>query len=367
MIKKLTALFAVLTAVCVLAIIPLAPFAMRDLANAIIPQYNQMKAVLPVEIFPLEDNITTLSLSAKGNYTVDTIYITHNETKEIIVKSNQLSQSQLTVNSSTQGDTISIFLVQNSEPFNILSMESPSDIWNELLQMSIGTAVIEISIPDGLILTDEKGEALLDLKNSVSFADSRPIFEADWNVKYLQREDSLPIETDTAPRQEPDFEDKVKSLRSDLLELVQTNARGGYSQLEFNMNLNDCHIRMEALLLEYAEQEGLINYDKYKDQPPEQQSSSSKTTGLSAKRNQEIPVDESVDEAEAKAVIRELSALYLSRLVTQAKLDLMPTESEAWEREALEQKISDDTRQIEAIEEKHTEFVAGLIATGLLF
>lgn len=363
MIKKFTVTFAVLTAVCVLAIIPLTPFAVRDLANTVIPRYNQLKSVQPLEVFPLDDNITTLSLSTHNITAVDTVHFTRSENKEIIVKSDQLSNSELIVESSVHENTISISFRMQHNGMDFFAAGSPGEIWDGLIRLGADNTNVEISVPDGLILVDQDGNDLLKATEPDSYIYRFYNVLVDRDVKYLCTEDIISPDNDISS-QKPDssFDARVKLLRDDLLQLVRTNAEGGYTQLEFNMNLNDCRIRMESLLLEYAQQKELINYNKDK----EQASSSKALTGISGKLGLQLsPVDDSVDEAEAKALIRELCRLYLSRLVVQAKLDYESTDAEP--KESLEQQIKDYTGQIKELEDNHTEFVTGLTATGLLF
>jgi len=366
MIKRLTVVFAVLAAVSVLAIIPLTPFAVRDLSNILIPRYNQLKSVQPVEVFPLDGSITTLSLSLEDTYRLNSIRITHSESGEIIVKSDQLSQSGLKVGSSVQGDTINISFHNEYAPLNFLSTDDSGEIWDNLIQMAVDDVNVELSIPDGLILVNGEGKNLLDQEGSKW----RHII-VDRDVQYFRVEDVINPDGDISS-QKPvsSFDARVKLLRNDLLQLVKNNAEGNYTQLEFNMNLNDCRIRLEALLLEYAKEQDLINYDKYK----EQETSSSKRTGIRATiGTPPAQVDTSVDEAEAKSIIRELSSLYLSRLVVQAKLDviIMNRQEDEYtfteEQEALEQQIEEYTAEIKEVEGGHTEFVTSLMATGLLF
>lgn len=363
MIKKLTVTFAVLTAVCVLAIIPLTPFAVRDLANTVIPRYNQLKSVQPIVVFPLDDNITTLSLSSRDITEASTVHLTRSENKEIIVKSDQLSNFNLAVESSVDGDTIHISFQKQPNGMDFFTTDSPGEIWDGLIRLGANATNVEISIPDGLILVDQDGNELLETGEPDEHIYRFYNLLVDRNVKYLPIGDVISPDKDFSSQiPGSSFEARVKLLRDDLLQLVRTNAEGGYTQLEFNMNLNDCRIRMEALLLEYAEQEDMINYDKYKDQ----KTSSKALTGISGKLGLQLsPVDNSVDEAEAKALIRELCRLYLSRLVVQAKLDVGNIDTE--QKESLEQQIEDYTSQIKGLEDNHTEFVTGLAATGLLF
>lgn len=364
MIKKLTIIFAVLTAVCVLAIIPLTPFAVRDLADMIVPRYNQLKSIQPIEVFPLDDSITTLSLDSM----VGRLRFTHNENREIVVKSSQLSKGDLSVESSVQGDTVGISLTMKYNSINLFSMmDSASDIWDSIIRLCADSTDVEISIPDGLILVDRDGRNLLDNNSQNGYRYNDYIVDRD--VQYFRVEDVIDAgDSMSSPKPVSSFDARVKLLRNDLLQLVRTNAEGDYTQLEFNMNLNDCRIRLESLLLEYAKDQGLINYDKYK----EQETASSKRIGLSARLNVP-PEDNSVDEAEAKAVIRDLSGLYLSRLVAQAKLDVIlqdrrDEDADYMEtKENLEQQIGEYTEQIKELEEKHLDFVTGLMATGLLF
>ena len=351
MLKKLAAVFAILSAVCVLAVIPLTPFAVRDLSNILIPRYNQLKSVQPLEVFPLDETITTLSLDV---YYLPSIRITHSDSREIVVKSDSLSSSKISVDANSQGNTIYISLQDWPQSLNIFTIDYDGDLWDSLIRLTLNTVNVEIAIPDGLILTDAEGNNLLD--------DQRyHPFQVDRNVQYFRVEDTV-YSNEGEPVQKPvaSFEARVKQLRNDLLQLVQDNAVNDSTQLEFNMNLNDCRIRMEALLLEYAKKNDLINYDKYKD------GSSSKRTGLAAIRNPQ-PKDTSVDEAEAKTAIRELSGLYLSRLVEQAKLDYGRRSLDEEDIQPIQQKIDEYTNQIKNLEESHPEFVAGLMATGLLF
>lgn len=364
MIKKITVVFAVLTAVCVLAIIPLTPFAVRDLANTIIPRYQQLKAVQPVEVFPLDDSITTLSLDSAAE-----VHITRSENREIIVKSSQLSQGDLSVESSVQGDTANMTLSIKYGSLNFLSLlDSPSDLWDYLIRMFVNSAEIELSIPDGLILVNRDGRNLLD--SGGQGGSHYNTYTIDRDVTYFRVEDVIqPDSGDGSQKPVSSFESRVRLLRSDLLQLVRSNAEGQYTQLEFNMELNDCRIRLEALLLEYAKDQGLIDYDK--------EQSSAKRTGLSGRLG---AVDSSVNEQEAKSVIRELSGLYLSRLVVQAQLDHYNESTYTYRYEAgpddldeteakefLERQIEEYTSQIKALEDTYTEFVTGLMATGLLF
>ena len=351
MLKKLAAVFAILSAVCVLAVIPLTPFAVRDLSNILIPRYNQLKSVQPLEVFPLDETITTLSLDV---YYLPSIRITHSDSREIVVKSDSLSSSKISVDANSQGNTIYISLQDWPQSLNIFTIDYDGDLWDSLIRLTLNTVNVEIAIPDGLILTDAEGNNLLDGQRYHPF-------QVDRNVQYFRVEDTV-YSNEGEPVQKPvaSFEARVKQLRNDLLQLVQDNAVNDSTQLEFNMNLNDCRIRMEALLLEYAKKNDLINYDKYKD------SSSSKRTGLAAIRNPQ-PMDTSVDEAEAKTAIRELSGLYLSRLVEQAKLDYGRRSLDEEDIQPIQQKIDEYTNQIKNLEESHPEFVAGLMATGLLF
>ncbi len=357
MLKKLAAVFAILSAVCVLAVIPLTPFAVRDLSNIVIPRYNQLKSIQPLEVFPLDENITTLSL-LDDTYRLNTIRITHSETREIVVKSDSLSTAGLKVESSGQGNTLCISLRNSREPLNIFTIDYEGELWDNLIRLALDDVNVEIAIPDGLILTDPEGNNLLDGTSG----DRYHPFQVDRNVQYFRIEDTIPS-GEGEPVQKPvaSYEARVKQLRNDLLQLVRANAGNDGTQLEFNMNFNDCRIRMEALLLEYAKENKLINYDKYKDS-----SASSKRTGLAAIRDPQ-PVDTSVDEAEAKAAIRELSGLYLSRLVEQAKLDYGRRSLDEEDIQPIQQKIDEYTNQIKNLEESHPEFVAGLMATGLLF
>lgn len=367
MTKKLTILFAILTAVCMVAAIPLIPFAVRDTSNMLISQVNALQDMHIISEFEIPDGITHLDITEDG-YT-SFIRITHSNEKKVTISSNGISLSETYIDTSNTGNTLSL-LIRNATAKQVFP-ENAQQLRVYLAKLWNGerNPTIEIAIPDGLVLSRE-GRNLSGLNRWTTI---------DSNVRYLTSEDLLEPATPDEPSVsgKQDFAQRVEQLRSDLIQLVRNNAEGGYDQLDFNMNLNDCRIRMEALLMEYAKEEGLINYGKY-DAANASSSSVTGISGVSGKNKigiQMVPYDDSLDESEARSLIHELCSVYLSRLTVQAKLDRCITEmEEGSEDPALteskakyESQINDYTVKIQELEDSHTDFIMSLMDTGLLF
>jgi len=363
MTKKLTIFFAVLTAICVVAAVPLIPFAIRDTSSMLISTIDALDDMEVHEQFSIPNNVDKLNIKT-GNLYMPYLYIVHNDAKEVTVSSDSLGFIRIKPQISTADGTITIDLNFQEEPEYLLP-ETAEEIKNTLARTIADNEFpsIEIAVPDGLVLTmDGK-----DLNLNDVFVDG--------NVRYLTTDDIVGTTTPEVPLPELEltepFEMRVQNLRSKMMDLVRSNAQDSFDQLDFNMHLNDCRIEMEALLMEYAKENDLINYEKYKDQQ------SSQTTGISGISSGVIlvPVDSSVNESEARSLIHDLSGLYLSRLTVQAKLDytvyeLVDDEENADLLEAkleYETQIQHFTESITELEEVHTEFIMSLMDTGLLF
>lgn len=368
MTKKLTIFFAILTAICVVAAVPLIPFAIRDTSNMLISTIDTLDNLEIKGNFDIDDRVNTLNIRT-GNLHYRYIYIRHSDDKAITVKSDSLGFMHIDPQVITSDNIITLDLnFQGYESYFI--PESAQEIRDSLARIIADKeyCTIEISVPDGLILTMDGND--LDPNN----------IYIDGNVRYLTTEDIVGSTSPEAPVPETEskepFENRVQNLRSELLELVRSNAADSYDQLDFNMRLNDCRIQMESLMMEYAENEGLINYDKYKEQP-----SSSAATGISSVNNKNnagvnlTPYDTSLNESEARNLIHELCGLYLSRLIVQAKLDYTIIELETSSEDAklvenkttYETQIVEYTNRIQEMEDIHTDFIMSLMDTGLLF
>lgn len=366
MTKKLTVFFAVLTAICVVAAVPLMPFAIRDTSNMLISTIDQLDDLEVKEHFHIPDHVEKLDIKT-GNLYMPYIYIVHSNSKDVTVSSDSLGYMHTKPMVITSDNSITIDLnFRNSSDYPF--PESAEEIKNTLARAIAENeyCTIEIAVPDGLILTMDGN----DLNPNHIYIDG--------DVRYLTK-DALTEPTPetntgtTTPELDltQSFNLRVQDLRNNMMSLVRDNAQGSFDQLDFNMHLNDCRIEMEALLMEYAKENDLINYEKYKDQQ------SSVATGISGISSGAIltPFDSSVSESEARTLIHELSGLYLSRLTVQAKLDyviyeLVGNEEDAALLEAklnCEKQIQTYTDSITSLEEIHTDFIMGLMETGLLF
>lgn len=367
MTKKLTVFFAVLTAICVVAAVPLMPFAIRDTSNMLISTIDQLDDLEVRETIDVNDRVNTFNIRT-GNLHYPYIYIRHSDEKAITVKSDSLGYMHIDPKVITSDNILTLDLnFQGRESYFI--PESAEEIKNTLARAIAENeyCTIEIAVPDGLILTMDGN----DLNPNHIYIDG--------DVRYLTK-DALTEPTPetntgtTTPELDltQSFNLRVQDLRNNMMSLVRDNAQGSFDQLDFNMHLNDCRIEMEALLMEYAKENDLINYEKYKDQQQ-----SSVATGISGISSGAIltPFDSSVSESEARTLIHELSGLYLSRLTVQAKLDyviyeLVGNEEDADLLEAklnCEKQIQTYTDSITSLEEIHTDFIMGLMETGLLF
>jgi len=364
MTKKLTIFFAVLTAICVVAAVPLIPFAIRDTSNMLVSTVDALDDMEVKEQFHIPDNVEKLDIRT-GNLYMPYIYIVHSNSKDVTVRSDSLGYMHIKPMIITAENSITIDLnFQNTPDYPF--PDSAQEIQNALARAIAENeyCTIEIAVPDGLVLTMDGRDLNLN-----------DVF-VDGDVRYLTTEDIVGTTTPEAPLPELElttsFETRVQDLRNNMMSLVRDNAQGSFDQLDFNMHLNDCRIEMEALLMEYAKENDLINYDKYKDQPQ-----SSVATGISGISSGAIltPFDTSVSESEARTLIHDLTGLYLSRLTVQAKLDYTVYELVGNEEdpELLEAKMDYEaaiqtyTDSITSLEELHTDFIMGLMETGLLF
>ena len=356
MMKKITILFAVLTALCAIATIPLIPFAVRDTVNMVSSELQQLHTPQQIASYPLGDEVTHLNL--ESSISQSRIRIVHSDEKEITVYSDSISRAQPYVQQTVSANYVTLSLGQSST--SSIFPQTSQEIRSTLARLwaNDDSSQWTISIPDGLVLTYEE-------------QDPSRYVSIDGDVRYLTQQDML-----EPPAQEPEtdhpgyqtkeeFTQQVYQLREDLLTLVRLNAEGGYDQLEFNMQLNDCRIRMETLLMAYAEEEDLINYHKYDETP-------SAITGISGVIL--TPYDDSVDESEARSTIHELCVLYLSRLTVQAKLDFHvaqsssnPDDAYLQQQNQYQKQIDDYTASIQELEEQHPDFMMGLMNSGLLF
>ena len=368
MTKKLTIVFAVLTAVCVVAAIPLVPFAVRDTSNMLLSTINRLETMETRAEYEIPDGVVRLNIRKDNRYVSD-LHLTHSDEKKITVSSNSLGYENIHPSITVSGDKLTLELNLTDNRKESFFPESAEEIQNYLAREVTDrtSPSIEISVPDGLVLTVD-GEEL-----------SSGIFLIDDDVRYLTEEDVLePDENQpsTAEKEQESLNQRIQKLRADLIQLVRDNAEENYDQLDFNMNLNDCRIRMENLLMEYAKDAGIINYQKYDGQS----SSSSSATGISGitggKPNIQLdPYDSSLSESEARSLIHELCNLYLSKLTVQAKLEYTISELESGSKDTqlvddqqkYESQISAYTESIQNLEEQHTEFIMSLMDTGLLF
>ena len=195
-----------------------------------------------------------------GNLHYPYIYIRHSDEKAITVKSDSLGYMHIDPKVITSDNILTLDLnFQGRESYFI--PESAEEIKNTLARAIAENeyCTIEIAVPDGLVLTMDGRDLNLN-----------DVF-VDGDVRYLTTEDIVGTTTPEAPLPELElttsFETRVQDLRNNMMSLVRDNAQGSFDQLDFNMHLNDCRIEMEALLMEYAKENDLINYDKYKDQP----------------------------------------------------------------------------------------------------